>query len=145
MARNKDIVRRMSGEVYSQGKTEVLDEICAEGYVNHDPLGGDMSKEEEKALIASYRHAFPDFEVKVLRTFEEEGYACVHWRAGGTHEGELMDVEPTGRYSSVEGIDIARIDGGKIHEVWRSFDTLQFMRNIGVIAAVEEEEPRPSA
>jgi hypothetical protein len=45
--------RRILEEVFGEGDLEVMDEVCAEGFVNHDPLTGDQDREAAKQSIAS--------------------------------------------------------------------------------------------
>ena len=38
MADYKELARRWFSEVMSEGKTEVIDELCAPDFVDHNPL-----------------------------------------------------------------------------------------------------------
>jgi hypothetical protein len=38
-----DASRRVIEEAFGQGRLDVLDEVCAEGFVNHDPIMGDQN------------------------------------------------------------------------------------------------------
>lgn len=40
----------------------------------------------------------------------------------GTHRGEFMGRPATGAYVEVAGIDIVRLEGGRIAEHWAVFD-----------------------
>ncbi|MGE5858744.1 MAG: hypothetical protein ACM31K_09685 [Solirubrobacterales bacterium] len=40
MADYKEMAERWYGEVVSGGKTELIDELCAPDFVDHDPLPG---------------------------------------------------------------------------------------------------------
>jgi predicted ester cyclase len=54
------------------------------------------------------------------------------YKAGGTHQGELMGIASTGNRIEITGISIMRIDGGKIEEIWENYDTLGMMQQLGV-------------
>jgi predicted ester cyclase len=54
----------------------------------------------------------------------------------GTHQKELMGLEPTGVRCTVEGISIDRFRGGKIVETWSQWDALGLMRQLGVAPTV---------
>jgi steroid delta-isomerase-like uncharacterized protein len=135
-----DTARRVLEEAFSQGKLEVVDEVFAEGFVDHDPIMGDQDKEGLKRSISAYRQSFPDLEITI-----EDAMACgdkvvTRWRAQGTFENEFMGRPPTGeRGNPVTGIGIDRFDeNGKIAEAWGQWDTLTFMRDIG---AIPEQTP----
>ena len=42
---NIDASRRLIEEAFSEGRLELLDELCADGFVSHDPLAGDQDVE----------------------------------------------------------------------------------------------------
>ena len=51
----------------------------------------------------------------------------------GTHQGELMGVAPTGRAVEFSGVEIVRVDGGKVVEYWGAMDTMTLMQQIGAL------------
>jgi predicted ester cyclase len=53
------------------------------------------------------------------------------WTFTGTHRGELMGLEPTGRSVTVEGIEMNRIADGKIAESWAISDALGLREQLG--------------
>jgi predicted ester cyclase len=52
--------------------------------------------------------------------------------ASGTHRGELMGAQPTGKTINLAGINIFRIDGDKIVERWGRLDELGLLRQLGL-------------
>jgi predicted ester cyclase len=130
MADNKEIVRRVIEEGYNAGNVEILDECCAAGYVNHDSFGGDLDVEGEKELIRTYRNAFPDMRVEIEDLIAEGDLVCARWKASGTHEGEILGLEPTGNSFPTEGLFFGRCEDGKVVEAWTAFDTLGFVRQL---------------
>jgi steroid delta-isomerase-like uncharacterized protein len=130
--------RRVLEEAFGEGDLEVLDQVCAEGFVGHDPIMGDQDREAVKQTIASYREAFPDLSFTIEDIFAVDDKVVMRWRAVGTFQNEFMGLQPTGeRGDPVEGISIDRFDAdGKIAEAWGQWDTLTFMRAIGAIPEV---------
>jgi predicted ester cyclase len=51
----------------------------------------------------------------------------------GTHRGEYMGAAPTGKEVAFTGINISRLEGGKIVESWGNSDQLGWLRQIGVV------------
>jgi predicted ester cyclase len=126
--------RRVLDEAFSQGNLDVIDEVCAEGYVDHDPIMGDQSADAVKETISSYRAAFPDLSFTVDDIFAAGDKVVTRWTGSGTFENEFMGQAPSGEKGDpVSGIGIDRYEGGKIVESWGQWDTLGFMRNIGAI------------
>jgi predicted ester cyclase len=53
----------------------------------------------------------------------------------GTQRGEFQGLPPTGKSVTFTGINIARIEGGKIAELWSEFDALGVLQQLGAIPA----------
>jgi steroid delta-isomerase-like uncharacterized protein len=140
---NIDASRRVLEEAFGEGRLEVLNEVCAEGFVGHDPIMGDQNLGGVKRSIEAYRGAFPDLYFTIEDIFAAGDKVVTRWSAQGTFENEFMGQQPTGeRGNPVNGISIDRFDDdGKIAEVWNQWDTLTFMRDIGALPA----EAMPSA
>jgi predicted ester cyclase len=54
----------------------------------------------------------------------------------GTHEGEFMGIEATGKRVKVRGMDFFRVSGGLIAVYWECLDKLSLLRQLGVIPGV---------
>lgn len=141
--------RRLLEEAYGKGNLDVFDELCSEEHRAHDPLTGDTDRGGAKQNCAMYRKAFPDLKPTILSAYTDGEICTVHWRMTGTHQGELMGLEPMGGRCTVEGITIDRFKGGKIVESWTQWDALGLMRQLGVaptvgaVAAKGAAERRP--
>ena len=126
--------RRIFEEVWGQGNLDLIDEVCTEDFINHDPMTGDTDREAGKQVIAGYRQAFPDLHFEIDEIFEAGDKVVARWHAEGTFENEFMGLQPTGqRGEPIGGINIDRFEDGRIAESWGQWDTLRFMRNTGAI------------
>jgi predicted ester cyclase len=54
------------------------------------------------------------------------------WRFTRTHQGEFMGVAPTGRPIETTGVNIERVEDGKIGEQWTFSDPLAVWDQLGV-------------
>jgi predicted ester cyclase len=54
----------------------------------------------------------------------------VRWTATGTHEGDQLGVPATHRQVRMTGIDILRIEDGRIVERWGETNGLELMEQI---------------
>ena len=135
--------RRILEEAFNQGNLDAIDEVCAEGFVDHDPVMGDQDREASKQTIASYREAFPDIEITVEDAFAADDKVVMRWSGNGTFENEFMGQQPTHqRGDPVRGISIDRFEDGKLVESWAMWDVMTFMKNIG---AIPSEAGAPAA
>jgi steroid delta-isomerase-like uncharacterized protein len=126
--------RRLFEEAWSQGKIELFDELCSEGFVDHDPLLGEANLDALKQRVRTYRAAFPDLTFTIEEIFAAGDRVITRWSAVGTFENELMGFAPTGeKPDPIEGIGISRFEDGKVVETWTQWDTLSFMKNLGAI------------
>lgn len=126
--------RRLIEEGFSGGDLDLVDELCTEGFVNHDILAGDQDREASKQTIAGYRQAFPDLSFSIEDVFAAGDKVVMRWTAQGTFENEFMGQQPTGeRGDPVGGISIDRFEGDRIAESWSQWDTLTLLRNVGAL------------
>lgn len=133
--RNKELERRFIEEAFNEGALAVVDEVCAADYVGHtstraEPLDGPA---EIKEYIELTRTAFPDIELDLEHVIADGDRVASHWVATGTHQGELMGIEPTGRTYRARGMEITRVDNGKIAEQWHVGDQMGMLQQLGII------------
>jgi steroid delta-isomerase-like uncharacterized protein len=136
-AENKALARRLVEEAFNAGRLEVVDELVASDFVEHDPS---LTEEVRgpagvKELIAGYRAAFPDIRITIEDQIADGDYVVSRWSGTGTHQGELMGMPATGKQATVTGITIDRIEDGRIAESWDNWDTLGLMQQLGAIPA----------
>jgi steroid delta-isomerase-like uncharacterized protein len=137
---NKAISRRLVEEAFNDGRLEVVDELIAPTFVNHDPsVTGDMvGPEGTKQLIEGYRTAFPDLRITVEDQLAEGDRVATRWTATGTHQAELLGIAATGKQATITGLTIDRIEDGKIVESWNNWDTLGMLQQLGVVPVMTE-------
>jgi steroid delta-isomerase-like uncharacterized protein len=134
---NKKIVRRVFEEPWT-GNLAVVDEFVARDYIGRDPANPEPVRGPEgvKEFISTYRAAFPDAQITVEQQLAEGDLVATRWRGRGTHEGELMGIEPTGKQVTVSGLTISRLEAGKIVEEFQNWDTFGMMQQLGAIPAL---------
>lgn len=130
----KAIARRFTKDLWDKGELSVADEIIAPDFVDHDPVSGQgPGLKGYKEMVGAFRAAFPDLRVKNEDVIAEGDKVAARWTARGTHNGVLMNIPPTGKQVMLKGIDVLRIEGGKIVERWGEFDALGMLHQLGVI------------
>jgi steroid delta-isomerase-like uncharacterized protein len=132
---NKALVRHLIKEV-EKGNLDVVDEVLAPDFVDHDLLPDQVpDREGYKRGLSEDRAALSNFDITIEDQIAEGDKVVTRWAGTGTHEGTLMGMEPTGTRATTRGIGIDRFEDGKIVEAWTQWDTLTFMRDIGAIPA----------
>jgi steroid delta-isomerase-like uncharacterized protein len=132
---NKAISRRLVEEAFNEGKLDVIDELVAPDFVNHDPSDPNEIRGPEglKEFVRTYRSAFPDIRVTFEDQIAEGDKVVSRWTGRGTHKGELMGMPASGKQATVTGISIDHLEGGKIIETWNNWDTLGMLQQLGVV------------
>jgi steroid delta-isomerase-like uncharacterized protein len=132
---NKALVRRYNDDFWGKGDESLVEELFAETLVDHNPAGNDLppGREGMRQALANFRTAFPDLTTSLEHLIAEGDKVVLRWRARGTHEGELMGIPATGKQVTLSGIDILRIENGKIAERWAEYDNLGLLQQLGVV------------
>lgn len=132
---NKELVRRYNDDFWGKGDESLVEELFAEDLVDHNPAGNDLppGREGMKQALTNFRTAFPDLTTSYEHLIAEGDKVVLRWRARGTHEGELMGISATGKQVTLSGIDILRIEHGKIAERWAEYDNLGLLQQLGVV------------
>jgi steroid delta-isomerase-like uncharacterized protein len=115
-------VRRFFDDLWSDGDLSCADEVLAPTHVHH--VGDDtvVGPAALKDMVARFRTAFPDLHFELEDVVSDADRVVVRWTATGTHEGEFAGIEATGRSARWTGIDLVRLEEGRIVELWASAD-----------------------
>ena len=131
---NKAVVRRYYDEVLNQRKTDLLDELAVEDYIEHDPFPGQGNGLADlKARVAGLCAAFDPLHFTIEDVIAEGDKVVVRWTNAGTHSGAFMGMPATGKDFGIAGIDIHVVTGGKLAEHWHVVDQLTQMQQLGLI------------
>jgi steroid delta-isomerase-like uncharacterized protein len=130
---NKALVRRFSDEVWNKGKLDVVYDVFAEDYVRHDLRPGNPppGPAGQKRIAADFRAAFPDIHTTVDFVIAEGDMVVTRWTAEGTNTGVWGNVAPTGKRVRFSGVNIFRVENGKVVELWNYRDDLGLMQQLG--------------
>src|SRR5207248_2768977 len=108
-AEGEALVSRFFEEFCNGRRAEVADEIVAEDYVSQAPQAPPAEGPEGiKARVGLYQDAV-DGQWDVQELLSTGDRVVARWTGCGTHRGELMGLEPTGRTIEVDAISVFRI------------------------------------
>jgi steroid delta-isomerase-like uncharacterized protein len=134
MAENAKLIRKWFDEVWNQGREETVDAMCSEDVIGHGQAqhGADIHGPAHfKQFMRGFRGAFSDIHVEIHDTIEQADTVVARWTTTMSHTGTFLDVPPSGKHISVNGISIQRFAGGKIVEGWDNWDQLGLLVQLG--------------
>jgi len=131
----KCIVHQWIEQGWQNGDPSVVDQLHAPDFVDHDPGGRSPDNRGFKEGIVTLYQAFPDLRAQIedLVVNVATGTAVVRWSAAGTHNHLYLGAPPTGRRITFKGIEIVRIQDGKIKERWGEWDGIDLLTQLGRI------------
>jgi len=128
---NKALVRRAIG--YNHGDVADPTEIFAPGFVAHMPGQAPMDRAAFEQFVGGFGVGFPGYTHEVLDQISQGDLVAnrVIWR--GIHDGEFAGIPPTGQPIELEGINIFKVQGGRVVEQWAELDFFGLLQQIGAI------------
>ena len=72
------------------------------------------------------RKTYPDLKMTIIRQYCDGNYVISEFIMEGTHAGEWLGIQPSGKKLSISGVNIDRVVDGKITEhggAANTFDT----------------------
>jgi ketosteroid isomerase-like protein/predicted ester cyclase len=138
-------LRRMFDEVINQGRLEVADELFAEDFVDHGPMGDMTGRESFKGLVAQWRDAVPDVHCEIDSVIIQGDLCAWLVRTTGTHTGDSLGFPATGKRFATVSANIGRFRDGLAAEHWAEQGMFPMLAQIGVlpVPAPAQAVPRP--
>ena len=118
---NKDFILRYFAALNKDKSPATVDEYVVDEVLKHH--------------IDMFEAAFPGYQLHADEMISEGDNVFVRTTFEGTHEGDLMDIPPTGLPVTIAIALTYKIEDGKIVDHWMLADKLTMMQQIGVIPA----------
>ena len=136
MADYKAMAQQWYSEVMNEGNEDLIDELCAENFVDHDPLPGTgPDRQGIHDFVKLVRSAFPDLQTTVDEIIAEGDRIAVRSTFRGTHEGDFMGIPATGKKVEVSNYDFVRFENDMCVEHWGTIDSAALMEQLGAVPA----------
>src|SRR5512133_1722117 len=130
---NKSFMRRIY-ETFSTGDLRTLDQFMATDVIDHNPNPSQApGLQGVQDYFQAVRGAFNNFRITVEDQVAEGDKVVSRVVYSGKHTGEFFGIAPTGKEITATGMDMSRIENGKIVERWGNQDDLKLMQELGVI------------
>jgi hypothetical protein len=143
--RNRATLRRFCDAVNS-GEAELIaetiDELVAPDALIRTPMPIQATGAHAlKEVFARLHRAYPDLHITVEDVIEEDDKIVSRNTVTGTHQGEYMGLEPTGKSVTYSEIFIFRLAGGRIAETWGVVDVFSQLKQLGVTSVRRSTVP----
>lgn len=130
---NKALVRRAIG--YNHGAADEGAEIFAADFVAYMPGQAPMDRATFEHFVGGVTNGMPGYTYEIRDQIAQGDLIAnrITWR--GVHSGSLAGVPATGRSIELRGINMFRVNGGRVVEQWAQLDMLGLLQQIGAIPA----------
>jgi steroid delta-isomerase-like uncharacterized protein len=130
---NMALVRKFFTAGPSKGDIAAADELLAPDFSLHVPLPvSGPGIEAINNVITTCRAAFGGLNVTIDDMMADRDKVTCRFTARGVHTGEFMGIPPTGRKITMTGIEIFRIENGKIAELWGEANLMGLAQQLGM-------------
>jgi steroid delta-isomerase-like uncharacterized protein len=127
------VVRRFYEEMCNDRQNELAGELFTTDCLLYDPQvkAGD-GPEGMVEVIRTYQEGV-DAHWQIDDLFSTGDKVVARWTGSGRHVADVNGIPASGNeVLDVQGIAIHRLEGDKIAETWQVWDTLGFLRQLGV-------------
>lgn len=137
MEKNKNFIQVYTDDFWNKHNLDAFDKYFSADFIIHF-ANADQNAEQYKGLCQAYFSAFPDLHITTDDLLAEGNKVVKVWTANSTSTGDFMGIPATGKPVVIKGIEVFRIENGKIAELWISMDNLGMMQQLGVIPSMGE-------
>jgi predicted ester cyclase len=133
---NKALVRRFYEEI-DKGNIDVIDELVAEDYLDHNPPPFPQlspGRQGVKQAFKIFWESTPGYH-RIEDQIAEGDKVVTRLTSYGKHKGDLPGAPRTGNDLKMTSITIHRIANGKLVEKWAEKDVMAFLKQIGVMTS----------
>lgn len=122
--------------IFETGDVSRIDGLLARNFVDHTPppgVGTDV--DAVKTYIRELGAAFTDLRARTEDMLIEGDKVVVRSTVSGRHTGTYQGMPASNKEFKVDGIDIVRLENGKVVEHWGLFDALKMLQQLGFVEA----------
>jgi steroid delta-isomerase-like uncharacterized protein len=129
----KELVRRIFDEIVNGGNLDAADELMAEDYVDHGPMGDVPGRDAFKQVVGQFRAAVPDLHCEVTNLIMEGDLVGWLVHATGTHRGDQLGFPATGKTFETVSANMGRFRDGQATEHWAEQGMFPMLMQLGVL------------
>lgn len=130
-AQKRARIKTYIDQVWNAHDPDALDALVTPDFRRHlGPAQEPIDAAGQKARISMFQKAFPDLRLDIADLLVDGDRGVFRVIVRGTHEAELLGVARTGAQIAVESVDIVRLQGDKIAEIWGVVDLLGLVQQL---------------
>ena len=123
---NKQTVIKFNNEFFAKGNTEITKGLLANSFVNHTaPPGAPTDASVMIQFITAFHKGFSAISIEIFEVLGEDNKVALRKTITGTHTGEFMGKQATGKKVVFNVIEIDILKDGKITDHWSRNDFTQ--------------------
>lgn len=133
---NLAVVQRFFADGVNNADLAVFDTVAVPGIVYHGATVGEESGLE--ALKRTYGEAltgFPGIQYTLVSAVADADAVAVRFAVEGVHSGDFRGLAPTGAAITWTHAAFAKVECGKIAEMWAEIDQLDRLQQLGILVA----------
>ena len=88
------------------------------------------------SFFTQVSEAFPDYELTIENIIVKGNRVMARYTICGTHKGDFMGMPPSNERITVTGIDIFRLDNGKVVEHWDAAHQISALPHLNIDSMV---------
>ena len=123
-AGNAEIARTAIEQVCARGDIDLAPSCYADDFADHFASADYHGLEGVRQSTELYRALFDDLRFEVVDQVAEDNGVASRWVLSGTNRGRRIQTW---------GITLSRLRDGRIVEDWSGFDSLDLIRQLGIV------------
>jgi steroid delta-isomerase-like uncharacterized protein len=129
---NIKVVQQLSEEVFNQHNADKLgDFFTKDGKWHGGALGTVEGAQNMVGLFQSVFSAIPDLHLSIQEVVAQGGTVVARVVVEGTHKGNLLGIPASGKHLRWDGVDLYKLENGKVTDDWAGDDWLAIMIQTG--------------
>jgi predicted ester cyclase len=127
------VIRDFYRDAFGEGRINIaaIDHYMAADFTAHHLARHQDGREAYKRFIRTFMESFSDMDHLVIcDLFRCDEKVAARWSWPGKHTAEFMGIPATYRQVTIRGIDIFRVAGGKIVDLWQEVDRMYILQQI---------------
>ncbi len=129
---NQALIGTFAEQVFTHKDLSQLDNFIAEDYIQHNPLVA-QGRQGFYDFFNTWFNQIDDFKYSLKNIIVNDEYVWVYGTYSGTHTKEWLGIPATGNAYEFNGVDIFRIEDGKLAEHWDVLDSYSLFKQLGAI------------
>jgi steroid delta-isomerase-like uncharacterized protein len=117
---NKELIRRFYREAIRERDAGACERLLSADFIHNGEARG---RTGQRQAVDYFLAAFPDLGHRIEQILAEGDLVAAHQRWVGTHEGEFLGVEGSGRRVEFTSTAVLRVRDGLIVQAWDEMDS----------------------